>query len=67
MERLDSKWGNQLKNCGDPIDEKMRESHLRWFGHIQIKSELIQIEGMKKIWGRPKITLTEVVKNGHLN
>ena len=45
----------------------MRESHLRWFGRVQIKSELIQIEGMKKVRGRPKITLIEVVKNGHLN
>ena len=36
-----------------PIDEKMRESCLRWFGHVQRrvinepvrKSELIQVEG----------------------
>ena len=36
------------------IGEKMRESHLRWFGHVQAinalmrKSELIQVEGTKK-------------------
>ena len=38
------------------IDEKMRKSHLRWFGHVQKgvgdaqvrKSELIQVEEMKK-------------------
>ena len=39
------------------IDEKMKESHLRWFGHVQRrainalvrKSELIQVEGTKKV------------------
>jgi hypothetical protein len=52
----------------------MRESHLRWFGHVQRrainapvrKSELIQVEGTKKGRGRPKITLIEVVKNDML-
>ena len=48
----------------------MRESHLRWFGHVQRrvinapvrKSELIQVEGMKKGRGRPKIILVQVIK-----
>ena len=53
-----------------PINEKIRESHLRWFGHVQRKSinvpvrksELIQVEVTKKGRGRPKMTLIEVVK-----
>ena len=40
-----------------PIDEKMRESHLKWFDHVQMraskepvrKNKLIQVEGTKKI------------------
>ena len=46
----------------------MRESYLRWFGHVQKrltnspvrKSELIQVEATKKGRGRPK--LVEVIK-----
>ena len=57
------------------IDEKMRESRLRRFGHIQKreiialvrKSELIQVVGTKKDRGRPKITSTEVNNNMLLN
>ena len=48
----------------------MKESHLRWFGHVQRrviialvkKSELIQVEVMKKGRGRPKIILVQVIK-----
>lgn len=39
-----------------PLDEKMRQSRLRWFDHVQMrainalvrKNELIQVEEMKK-------------------
>ena len=56
-------------------DEKMRKSHLRWFGHVQRrgsnalarKSKFIQVEEMKNSRGTLKITLVEVVKKGHVN
>ena len=49
----------------------MRESCLRWFGHVWRrvinalvrKSDYIQVERRKKGRGRPKITLVKVVKN----
>ena len=51
---------NRLKIGVSPIDEKMKESHLRWFGLVR-KSELIQVEEMRKgrVW--PKTTLVIVV------
>ena len=57
-----------------PINEKMRQSRLRWFGHVQRivinalekKSELVQNERTKRGRGRPKMTLLEVI-NGHVN
>jgi hypothetical protein len=65
----------RLKIEVTPIDEQIRKSRLRWFGHVQRKEinvpvgncELIQVEGTKKDGGRPKITLREVVTKGHVN
>ena len=47
-----------------PIEEKMRENLLQWFGHIQRrpinasfrKSDAIHIEGNARGQGRPKLT-----------
>ncbi len=46
----------RLKIGVTPFDDKMRESRLRWFGHVQKReinapmrhSELIEVERMKK-------------------
>ncbi len=64
----------QLRNGVAPIDEKMRESSLIWFGHVQRrvihapmkKCNLIQVKGMKRDRWRLKITLMEVVKRDML-
>ena len=57
-----------------PIDKiknkKMRESGLRWFGHVQMrvtnalmrKRKFIQVKRAKKRKETPKLTLVEVVK-----
>ena len=53
------------------INKRMRESCLRWFGHVWRrvinalvrKSDYIQVERRKKGRGRPKITLVKIVKN----
>ena len=53
-----------------PIEEKMRENRLRWFGHIQRrpinvpvrKSDVIHIEGNDRGRGRPKLTWIEIIK-----
>ena len=53
-----------------PIEEKMRESRLRWFGHVKRRSvaapvqryEMIVPPGGKRGRGRPKKSLEEVVK-----
>ena len=52
-----------------PIEEKMRENRLRWFGHIQRptnapvrKSDAIHIEGNARGRGRPKLTWIEIIK-----
>ena len=53
-----------------PIEDKMRENRLRWFGHIGCRPmdaparrvEKIDFEQGKKLRGRPKMTWMEVVK-----
>jgi len=53
-----------------PIEEKMRESRLRWFGHVKSRSmaapvrrcELINLPGGKRGRGRPKKSLNEVIR-----
>ena len=52
------------------IEEKMRESRLRWFGHVKRRSvaapvqrcEMIVPPGGKRGRGRPKKSLEEVVR-----
>ena len=59
-----------IKDGATPIDEKMSDSCLRLFGYVQIraintvvrKSGLVQVNGLKKGRGRPKITLVEVIE-----
>ena len=53
-----------------PIEDKMKENRLRWFGHIVRRPtdalvrrvEKIDIVQGKKLRGRPKMTWMEVVK-----
>jgi len=53
-----------------PIEEKMRESRLRWFGHVKRRSvvapvrrcEMIVPPSGKRGRGRPKKSLKEVVR-----
>ena len=53
-----------------PIEEKMRESRLRWFGHVKRRStaapvrrcELIDLPDGKRGRGRPKKSLDEVIR-----
>ena len=53
-----------------PIEDKMRETRLRWFGYVQRTSvdapvrrcEMINISGGKRGRGRPKKSLDEMIK-----
>ena len=39
-----------------PIDEKMRENHLRWFGHVsrEASNESVKKSGLKQVKGTSK-------------
>ena len=53
-----------------PIEDKLRENHLRWCGHIGCRSrdahvrrmEQIDVAKGKRLKGGPKMTLLEVIK-----
>ena len=53
-----------------PIEEKLVQHQLRWFGHVQrrppeilVRSEILsQDSNMKRGRGRPKLTWVEAIK-----
>jgi len=57
-----------------PIENKLRENRLRWFGHIQRrrvdapvrKSDMITISGKRRGRGRPKLSWIDVIKDMHV-
>ena len=68
---------DRVKNCvirdlakAAPLEEKMRESRLRWFGHMKMRSmaapvrrcELIDLPDGKRGRGRLKKSLDEVIR-----
>ena len=71
--RKDGIWNeDSLKEKTGPL---LRESSLKLFGHVQRrainepvrKSELTQVDQLKKRKRRPKITLVEAAKKGNVN
>ncbi|KAJ7946136.1 Retrovirus-related Pol polyprotein LINE-1 [Quillaja saponaria] len=53
-----------------PIEKKMRENRLRWFGHIQRRpmdtvvkqGDMVQVPGVRRGKGRPKLTWGAVIE-----
>ena len=68
-EKVRNEWIRKIIEVA-PIEEKMRENRLRWFGHIQRrptnapvrKSDAIHIEGNARGRERPKLTCVEIIK-----
>ena len=54
-----------------PIEEKLTQHRLRWFGHVQrkppeapVRNEVLErIDNVKRGRGRPKLTWEELVKS----
>ncbi|CAL5409645.1 unnamed protein product [Camellia sinensis] len=52
-----------------PIEDKLRENRLRWFGHIQRRPteavvkrcDAVMVDGSVRGRGRPRLTLTSVI------
>jgi len=71
--RLDKIRNGVIRNSVGvaPIDDKLRESRLRWFGHVKRRSmdapvrrcERINIPEGRRGRGRPKNSLDEVIRN----
>lgn len=74
--RIDRVWNEEIRlklgvtpSNENRSKEKIRESHLRWFGHMEMipinalerKSDSIQVKWMKRGKQRPKITLVKAV------
>jgi len=70
--RLDRIRNRVIRNLVEvaPIEDKLRESRLRWFGHVKRRSvaapvrryEMIVLPGGKRGRDRPKKSLEEVVR-----
>jgi len=70
--RMDGIRNDVIRSLAEvaPIEEKLRESRLRWFGHVKRRSvaapvrrcEMIVPPGGKRGRGRPKKILEEVVR-----
>lgn len=55
------KLRNSLKDVADPIDEKMRESCLRWFGYVQSRVTNATVRKIRS--GKKDIPIKEITKN----
>ena len=70
--RIDRVRNGVIRNLAKvaPIEEKIRESRLRWFGHVKRRStvapvrrcEFIALPDGKRGRGRPKKSLDEVIR-----
>ena len=70
--RMDRVWNDDIRDRLEvaPIEEKLVQHRLRWFGHVQRRPPevpvhcgvLSQANNMMRGRGRPKLTLREAIK-----